>query len=191
MCVRGLFFLRASAELFCLAGLLLSPGIYCFHNFPVWMLCIKLWIVETTLQVFWTVRHYTFSYCMITCPPKSYRRYMVQAQNSSNPGRDCSNYHFWLSITFWHSARQASLRKGSIIAACVVGSLQHHCVCISHFVLNSVLLTNGASARCRSALILYLTLSFNLCLIYCSNVFFMPVCFSITSAHVHFKLYPG
>lgn len=41
-------------------------------------------------------------------------------------------------------------------------------LCVFHFVLDSVSLMNGASARCRSALILYLTLclslSFNFCL---------------------------
>lgn len=35
-------------------------------------------------------------------------------------------------------------------------------LCVFHFVLDSVSLMNGASARCRSALILYLTLSLSL-----------------------------
>lgn len=66
---EAFFFLRASAELFCLAGLLLSPGIYCFHNFQVWMLCIKLWIAETTLQVFLTVKHTNVTHFCVAWSP--------------------------------------------------------------------------------------------------------------------------
>lgn len=61
VCQRLFFFSPpppgASAELFHLAGLLPSPGIYCFHNFLVWMLCLMVWIVETTSPVFLTFIH--------------------------------------------------------------------------------------------------------------------------------------
>lgn len=101
---------------------------------------------------FWILR------CMFACLPKSYKTHMAQAQNSSNLASKCVDCHRsrtkfdavlnWLITEKENIGRSWCCRE---FAAC--------CICFTQCL--TVLKMNGASARCRSALILYLALSFH------------------------------
>lgn len=78
MCVSVAFlfcfvFLLRASTVFCLAGLLLTPGIYSFHNFPVWMLCVGGWewggscFKCVSLEIWRSLKSGEITCCMITC----------------------------------------------------------------------------------------------------------------------------
>lgn len=140
-CVSEAFF---SWELplwrFCLARLLLSPGIHRFHNFPFWMFCIKLQVVETTLKVFFHLQRQTSQISVLHDHTSTKVLHQSRENTQAQIVQILVEIVVIAILLFFDislSARQASFRKGSIIAACVVWSLRHRRVCLTSSLLCS------------------------------------------------------